>query len=87
MRKGFWQLTYAGAEAKVIVRTPRVAELGKYMPTREESVLKHQVHAPIAGLVTAIAVREGETVRAGQRLFTIEAMKMENILMQIVMRW
>ncbi len=78
--EGILQLTYAGAEAKVIVRTPRVAELGKYMPVREDSVAKHEVHAPIAGLVTHVAVAAGDEIRAGQPLFTIEAMKMENIL-------
>lgn len=78
--EGILQLTYAGAEAKVIVRTPRVAELAKYMPTREDSRVLNEVHAPIAGLVTHIAVEAGASVRAGQPLFTIEAMKMENIL-------
>ncbi|NHF72514.1 hypothetical protein G7044_05090 [Paracoccus sp. 12-3] len=32
------------------------------------------------GLVTAIAVAEGDTLEIGQSLVTIEAMKMENIL-------
>ncbi len=78
--EGILQLTYAGAEAKVVVRTPRVAELGKYMPTREDVLARHEVNAPIAGLVTNVLVKEGDAVRAGQALFTIEAMKMENIL-------
>ena len=78
--EGILQLTYAGAEAKVIVRTPRVAELAKYMPVYEEISLKHEVNAPIAGLVSAVQVKAGDNIRAGQALFVIEAMKMENIL-------
>lgn len=78
--EGILQLTYAGAQAKVIVRTPRVAELAKYMPVYEETTLKHEVSAPIAGLVTAIQVKAGDKIHAGQALFVIEAMKMENIL-------
>ena len=32
------------------------------------------------GVLTALAVSEGETVEAGQALATVEAMKMENVL-------
>jgi propionyl-CoA carboxylase alpha chain len=78
--EGILQLTYAGAEAKVVVRTPRVAELAQYMPVREEIRHRHEVTAPIAGLVAQVHVKDGDTIRAGQPLFVIEAMKMENIL-------
>ena len=37
----------------------------------------NQVGAPMPGRIVAIAVRAGETVTAGQRLLSIEAMKME----------
>ena len=36
--------------------------------------------APMPGLVTAIAVAEGDAVEEGQRLVTLEAMKMEHVL-------
>ena len=35
------------------------------------------VGAPMPGRIVAVAVRTGETVTAGQRLLSIEAMKME----------
>jgi propionyl-CoA carboxylase alpha chain len=38
------------------------------------------VMSPMPGLLTNISVKVGETVSAGQRLATIEAMKMENTL-------
>ena len=75
-----YQLNYAGAEVKASLRTIRVAELAQYMPVRETTVSEFEVTAPIAGLISAIHVNAGETIRAGQQLFVIEAMKMENII-------
>jgi pyruvate carboxylase len=37
----------------------------------------NQVAAPMPGKVSSVAVKKGETVKAGQRLLSIEAMKME----------
>jgi pyruvate carboxylase len=39
-----------------------------------------EVGAPMPGLVTSVAVVEGEQVEAGQKLCTMEAMKMETTL-------
>jgi biotin carboxyl carrier protein len=38
----------------------------------------YEVKAPLPGLVNEINVREGQTVKAGDKLLIIEAMKMEN---------
>jgi 3-methylcrotonyl-CoA carboxylase alpha subunit len=38
------------------------------------------IHAPMPGMVTSVAVAEGDTVVAGQTLLTLEAMKMEQPL-------
>ena len=35
---------------------------------------------PMPGLVVSIAVKEGQTVQAGETLASVEAMKMENVL-------
>ena len=56
----------------------RVAELGQYMPVRESTVSEFEITAPIAGLISSIAVAKGDSIRAGQQLFVIEAMKMQN---------
>jgi biotin carboxyl carrier protein len=37
-----------------------------------------RIKAPIPGLITRIMVAEGDEVQAGQSLFVLEAMKMEN---------
>jgi len=75
-----YQLSYAGAEVKATLRTLRVAELAQYMPIRETTVSQFEVSAPIAGLISAVHVNKGDEIRAGQQLFVIEAMKMENII-------
>lgn len=38
----------------------------------------YKVTSPLPGTVTAIKVKEGDTVTVGQSLMTLEAMKMEN---------
>jgi pyruvate carboxylase len=38
------------------------------------------VGAPMPGLVVRVAVSDGEQVTAGQKLFTLEAMKMETTI-------
>ena len=75
-----YQLNFAGAEVKATLRTLRVAELGQYMPVRESTVSQFEITAPIAGLISAVHVNAGDAIRAGQQLFVIEAMKMENII-------
>jgi len=62
------------------VREPRVAELARLMPVKLPPDTSRMLLCPMPGLITAIAVAEGDTVEAGQALATIEAMKMENIL-------
>ncbi len=73
-------LGHAGAEVTVKVRTPRIAELAAFMPADRDAGRKNQLSAPIAGLIIAIRVKEGETVKAGQELVVLEAMKMENVI-------
>ncbi len=77
---GGYQLSYNGAETKANLRSIRVAELAQYMPVRDMSSSQKEVTAPIAGLISALHVAAGDTVAPGQRLFVIEAMKMENII-------
>lgn len=73
-------LTYGGAAVAVRVRTPRVAELAQFMPPPQDKNKKGQLVAPIAGLIVSMKVKEGQTVKPGQELLVIEAMKMENVI-------
>ncbi len=75
-----WRLTHAGSEVVAVIRTPRMAELGAYMPKTSLLHKKNQLLAPIAGLVVDVRCTEGQEVKAGQELIVIEAMKMENVI-------
>jgi len=77
---GGFYLTHAGSKVKVTVRTPRVAELDKFMPEPQSSKDALKVEAPISGVIVNIKVKEGDPIKAGQELFILEAMKMENII-------
>ena len=74
------RVRYRGADLKVVVRTPRQAELVAMMPEKTPPDTSKLLLCPMPGLVVSINVTEGEEVQEGQALCTIEAMKMENIL-------
>ncbi|SOC41288.1 biotin carboxyl carrier protein /biotin carboxylase [Rhizobium subbaraonis] len=74
------RLRWRGIDVIARVREPRVAELARLMPVKLPPDTSKMLLCPMPGLITAVAVAEGDTVEAGQALATIEAMKMENIL-------
>ncbi len=71
---------HSGVAAKVHVYTPREAELAKLMPEKKETASIKALLCPMPGLVKSIAVHEGDSVKAGEILAIVEAMKMENVL-------
>jgi len=75
-----WLLTTRGATHKVQVYPAHVAALTRHMIEKVPPDLSKFLIAPMPGLLTALNVREGDTVEAGQPLAVVEAMKMENIL-------
>ena len=77
---GGFLLTHAGSKVKATVRTPRVAELDKFMPEPKDSANAMEIKAPISGMIVDVKVKEGQNVKKGQELFILEAMKMENII-------
>ncbi len=77
---GGYILTHAGSRAKVTARTPRVAELTRFMPLASETLGPSVLTAPISGIVVELKVKEGDIVSPGQELLVLEAMKMENML-------
>ena len=50
------------------------------MPFKAPPDLSKVLLSPMPGLLVDVAVQVGQTVRAGEKLAAIEAMKMENIL-------
>jgi propionyl-CoA carboxylase alpha chain len=77
---GSYLLQYSGIDMFVSVRSPRVAELSKFMPKINYNAKPTCLEAPITGKIVRFKVEEGQEVKAGQELVIIEAMKMENII-------
>jgi propionyl-CoA carboxylase alpha chain len=78
-RAGF-KLTARGASHKATCMPSHIAPLASYMIEKIPPDLSRYLLCPMPGLITAINVKAGDKVEAGQPLAVVEAMKMENIL-------
>jgi len=79
-RMQIYRLFHNGSQANVMVMTPRAAELMQYMPVKAPPDMSKFLLSPMPGLLVSLAVREGDSVTAGEELAVLEAMKMENTL-------
>ena len=75
-----YSLIYNGSGLKVLVLSPSAARLQKLMLKEKTFDRSNSLLSPMPGLLVSIAVEAGQSVRAGEELAVIEAMKMENIL-------
>ncbi|MPY76805.1 MAG: acetyl-CoA carboxylase biotin carboxylase subunit [Alphaproteobacteria bacterium] len=75
-----WRLSHMGIQAEVQVLSPRTAELARRMPEKAPPDLSRFLLSPMPGLLLRLAVAEGDSVKAGEELAVVEAMKMENVL-------
>ena len=73
-------LTRGGATMAVRVLAPRIAALLDLMPIKQPPDLSRFLLSPMPGLLVSLAVREGQEVKSGEALATVEAIKMENVL-------
>jgi propionyl-CoA carboxylase alpha chain len=78
-RTGF-RLTTRGASHNAVCLPAHIASLAAYMIEKIPPDLSKYLICPMPGLITAIHVKAGDSVEAGQPLAIVEAMKMENIL-------
>ncbi|PYE43401.1 biotin carboxyl carrier protein /biotin carboxylase [Rhizobium sp. PP-F2F-G20b] len=74
------RLRWRGMDLVAHVREPKVAQLARLMPVKLPPDTSKMLLCPMPGIITVIAVQEGEQVEAGQALAIVEAMKMENTL-------
>ncbi|WP_176085634.1 acetyl/propionyl/methylcrotonyl-CoA carboxylase subunit alpha [Martelella sp. HB161492] len=74
------RLRFRGMDVTSRVYRPRVAALARLMPEKAAPDTSKLLLCPMPGVITSVAVHEGETIEAGQTLATVEAMKMENVL-------
>ena len=77
---GGFRMRTRGADLRVLVQTPRQAELSKYMREKVPPDTSKLLLCPMPGLIVKVDVEVGQEVQEGQPLCTVEAMKMENIL-------
>jgi propionyl-CoA carboxylase alpha chain len=75
-----WRLTTRGRSHDLRLLPPHIAELARHMIEKVPPDLSRFLLCPMPGLLTALHVKEGDKVEAGQPLAVVEAMKMENIL-------
>jgi propionyl-CoA carboxylase alpha chain len=75
-----WRLTTRGRSHDLRLLAPHIAELAHHMIEKVPPDLSRFLLCPMPGLLTALHVKQGDKVEAGQPLAVVEAMKMENIL-------
>ena len=75
-----YRISHFGKRVKAVVMTAKADRLLALMPVKAPPDLSKFLLSPMPGLLREVLVREGQQVRAGERLAVIEAMKMENIL-------
>lgn len=59
-----------------VVSNPTVSQNAKTAPVASSAVSK--VEAPLPGVILSVNVKEGDSVKAGDKLMVMEAMKMES---------
>ena len=80
-RKGVaWIVHKAGAAIEMRVVTRAAGELAALMPVKVPPDMSKYLLSPMPGLLVSVAVRLGQTVKSGEELAVVEAMKMENVL-------
>ncbi len=77
---GGFRIRYRGAELKMLVLRPRVADLMALMPVKIAPDMSKFLLCPMPGQVVQLDVAQGDIVEDGQTLAIVEAMKMENVL-------
>ncbi len=75
-----FRLVHGGVIRRAQVLPLRAAELLALMPEKQASDTSRLLLSPMPGLLSSVAVSEGQEVKAGEPLAVVEAMKMENIL-------
>ena len=75
-----FRLVHSGVVRRAQVLSPRAAELLALMPEKKSPDTSRLLLSPMPGLLSSLAVAQGQEIKAGDALATVEAMKMENVL-------
>ena len=76
----YYRLFHRGASFKALVVPPETAALNRHMIEKAPPDLSKFLLSPMPGLLASLAVKVGDSVKAGEELAVVEAMKMENSL-------
>jgi len=80
-RRGLrYRIFHFGLQVEPIVMSKQAAYMLSLMPEKAPPDLSKFLLSPMPGLLREICAKEGQEVKAGEKLAIIEAMKMENIL-------
>jgi biotin carboxyl carrier protein len=77
-RDGSWSVFAFGRGYDVRVQNFRLAQLRKRLGVNNTVTKSKALKAPMPGLVLQVAVSVGDSVKAGDTVMVLEAMKMEN---------
>jgi propionyl-CoA carboxylase alpha chain len=77
--EGF-RIRHRAVRARVLVLTPRSAELHEKLPERVPADTSRLILSPMPGLVVQLTVQPGQQVKTGDAVAIVEAMKMQNII-------
>ena len=75
-----FRLTHGGVVRRAQILSPRAAELLALMPEKKAPDTSRLLLSPMPGLLSSVAVTQGQEVKVGEALAVVEAMKMENVL-------
>jgi propionyl-CoA carboxylase alpha chain len=75
-----YRVCHWGTQVDALVMNSRAAQLLALMPAKPAPDLSQFLISPMPGLLSEVAVKVGQEVRAGETLVVIEAMKMQNTM-------
>jgi propionyl-CoA carboxylase alpha chain len=77
---GSCRLLHGGVVRRAQVLSLRAAELLALMPEKKAPDTSRLLLSPMPGLLSSVAVTQGQDIKVGEPLAVVEAMKMENVL-------
>jgi propionyl-CoA carboxylase alpha chain len=75
-----FSFTIEDCTLNLTLSSSQIEKLFAYMPAIKVEDLSKKLISPMPGLVKSISIKKGQSIKQGQELIVIEAMKMENIL-------
>jgi propionyl-CoA carboxylase alpha chain len=73
-------LTHRGSKNDVLVLSSRAAQLKAPVSRKKLTDLSMFLLSPMPGMLVSVAVSIGQSIKAGDELAVVEAMKMENVI-------